>query len=163
MPYLSGDELIRRLAWEDVAVLQAMLVILAVVAMAMLPCIVLLVIFVDDMCAAIARTFRRVRRRRRGVPAGPPLEDLAADLRRLGKARRLPGQTPSRRAVVLAAYDRRLVLACAALGVHEHLADLDGFDKNIERVRMEGALLEAGFLLGGVDTEIDVDGRQDHC
>lgn len=142
-----------------------MLVILAVVAMAMLPCLVLLIIFVDDMCAAIARTIRRARRRRRGVPAGPPLEDLAADLRRLGDARRLSRQAPSRKAIVLAAYDGKLVLTCAALGIVEHLNDLDGFDKNIERVRMEGALLEAGFSLGGVDAEIDVDvdGRQDHC
>ena len=147
------------------AVLQALLVILAVVAMAMLPCLVLLVIFVDDMCAAMARTIRRARRRRRGAPAGPPLEDLAADLRRLGDARRLPRQSPSRKAIVLAAYDARLVLTCAALGIVEHLSELDGFDKNIERVRMEGALLEAGFSLGGVDAEIDVDidGRQDHC
>src|SRR5215475_4235840 len=131
--------------------------------MAMLPCVVLLIIFVDDLCSAIARTWRRVRRRRHGVPSGPPLEELAADLQRLGEARRLPQQAPSRRAAVLAAYDRRLVMACAALGVAHDLEELDGFDKNIERVRMEGALLQAGFVLGGVDAEIDVDGRQDHC
>jgi hypothetical protein len=144
-----------------VAVLQALLLLLAVLAM--LPCVVLLIIFVDDMCSALARTMRRVRRRRHGEASGPPLEELAADLQRLGEARRLPGQAPNRRAVVLSAYDRRLALACAALGVTHHLDELDGFDKNIERVRMEGALLEAGFVLGGVDAEINIDGRQDHC
>jgi hypothetical protein len=131
--------------------------------MAMLPCLVMLIIFIDDMCAGLARMIRRARRRRRGVAAGPPIEQLAADLLRLGRARRAPRQSPDRRRVVLAAYDRRLVLACAALSIPEHLESLDGFDKNIERLRMEGALLEAGFALGGVDAEIAVDGRQDHC
>lgn len=143
--------------------LQALLVILSVIALAMLPCVVLLLIFIDDMCSTLARTIRRTRKRLRGVPLGPPLEDLASDLRRLGEARRAPGQVPSRRAVVLAAYDRRLTLTCAAVGIAHHLDDLDGFDRGIERVRMEGALLEAGFQLGGVVVEADIDPRQDHC
>lgn len=145
------------------AVVHALLVILAVIALAMLPCVVLLIIYIDDMFSTLARAIRRTRRRRRGEPIGPAIEDLAADLRRLGEARRLPQQSQHRRAAILAAYDRRLVLTCAALGVNQHLFDLEGFDKDIERVRMEGALLGSGFMLGGVDAESDVDGRQDHC
>ena len=41
---------------------------------------------------------------------------------------------------VIEAYDDRLRAACRALGIPEHLAELTGVDREIERVRVEGVL-----------------------
>jgi hypothetical protein len=150
-----------KLASGDVAVHSALLVITAVAILAALPCLVLAIIFVDDACVSIARTIRRVRSRR-NPQIGPALEDIAADLHRLGTARAMPLQNRQMRAALGASYDRRLVLACAALGVREHLAALEGLDKDIERVRVEGALIEAGLVLRHVMVELGVDGKTDH-
>ena len=46
------------------------------------------------------------------------------------------------------AYDERLRLACRCLEVPEHLAELEGIDLEIERVRVEGELIGAGLVLG---------------
>ncbi|MFF4876901.1 MULTISPECIES: hypothetical protein [unclassified Micromonospora] len=77
-----------------------------------------------------------------------PLEQLAADLRRLG-GQRLGGTGRSMvwHGAVLQAYDDRLRLACRALGITEHLAELTGVDQEIERVRVEGVLHAAGLAL----------------
>ncbi|RLP85560.1 MULTISPECIES: hypothetical protein [unclassified Micromonospora] len=77
-----------------------------------------------------------------------PLEQLAADLRRLG-GQRLGGTGRSMvwHGAVVQAYDDRLRLACRALGVTEHLAELSGVDQEIERVRVEGVLHAAGLTL----------------
>ena len=48
---------------------------------------------------------------------------------------------------LLQAYDDRLRLACRALGITEHLAELEGVDQEIERVRVEGVLHAAGLAL----------------
>lgn len=77
-----------------------------------------------------------------------PLQQIAADLRRLGGHR----LAASHRSVVwhsavIDAYDDRLRDACRALGIAEHLADLDGVDREIERVRVEGLLHAAGLTL----------------
>jgi hypothetical protein len=50
-------------------------------------------------------------------------------------------------AAVLRAYDQRLALASRSLGFTEHLAQLDGMDREIERVRLEGLLHAAGIRL----------------
>lgn len=81
---------------------------------------------------------------------GPPsIEWLARDLRRLDRQRRCGVTLESVRwkAAVLRAYDERLCLACQCLGVSENLRPLDGLDREIERVRVEGALEEAGLQL----------------
>ncbi|MEU7943710.1 hypothetical protein AB0C50_03400 [Micromonospora taraxaci] len=77
-----------------------------------------------------------------------PLEQLAADLRRLG-GQRLggPGRPMVWHGALLQAYDDRLRLACRALGIAEHLGELDGVDQEIERVRVEGVLHAAGLSL----------------
>lgn len=77
-----------------------------------------------------------------------PLEQLAADLRRLG-GQRLGGNARSMvwHGAVLQAYDDRLRLACRALGITEHLAELSGVDQQIERIRVEGVLHAAGLTL----------------
>ncbi|BCJ43974.1 hypothetical protein GCM10010168_67770 [Actinoplanes ianthinogenes] len=78
-----------------------------------------------------------------------PIEQLAYDLRRLGRERR---SSPLRwseagMAALLQAYDARLRLACACLGVTEHLQPLQGVDREIERVRVESQLEAAGLAL----------------
>lgn len=48
---------------------------------------------------------------------------------------------------VIDAYDERLRAACGALGIAEHLTELEGVDREIERVRVEGLLHAAGLTL----------------
>ncbi len=81
--------------------------------------------------------------------APPPIEWLARDLRRLHRQRRggVTLESEQWQASVLRAYDERLCLACECLGVSENLRPLDGFDREIERVRVEGALEAAGLQL----------------
>ncbi len=81
---------------------------------------------------------------------GPlPIEWLARDLRRLDRQRRggVTLESELWLAAVLRAYDDRLCLACECLGVAENLRPLDGMDREIERVRVEGALQAAGLEL----------------
>ncbi|MGC5017030.1 hypothetical protein [Micromonospora sp. DT47] len=79
-------------------------------------------------------------------PERKPLELIAADLRRLGGHRLAAG---GRSAVwhgsVIDAYDDRLRAACRALGITEHMTELEGVDREIERVRVEGLLEAAGL------------------
>jgi hypothetical protein len=88
------------------------------------------------------------RRRRRGPePASPPIERLAADLRRVHRAlAEFPPGTPAvRRVAARQAYDALLVQACAALDVGHRLDSLaEGLDRDIERLRIEEALRAAG-------------------
>jgi hypothetical protein len=82
------------------------------------------------------------------TPAGPPIEALAADLKRLRAATRsvAPGTSLVRRNATLAAYDDTLVQACLALGLPDTLTGLPpGTDREAERLRVE-ALLEAAGL-----------------
>ncbi|MFC7529529.1 hypothetical protein [Actinoplanes sp. GCM10030250] len=79
----------------------------------------------------------------------PTIEQIAYDLWRLDSQRR-SGLTRSSTvwlAAVMRAYDVRLQLACRQLGVTEHLQPLDGMDREIERVRVEGQLEAAGLTL----------------
>ena len=81
-------------------------------------------------------------------PDGPPLEELAATLRRLHPAVRAPRAetTTVRQRGILAAYDGGLVAAAAALGVPTTLADVpDGLDHEAERLRVEHELQKAGL------------------
>nr|WP_230417060.1 hypothetical protein [Micromonospora tarapacensis] len=77
-----------------------------------------------------------------------PLEQIAADLRCLRRERGGGiGPAVVWHSSVLDAYDDRLRLACRALGVTEHLAELTGVDRQIERVRVEAELDAAGLRL----------------
>jgi hypothetical protein len=62
-----------------------------------------------------------------------PFEEVVAQLRDLPRA-------DSR-------YDDALIAACLCLGVSHHLHELTGLDREIERLRVEGALIEAGLTL----------------
>ncbi len=89
-------------------------------------------------------------------PADPPFEVVAADLRRLARQRAEVGsRSPVWFAAVHHAYDDRLRIACRELNIVEYLNGLDGVDLEIERVRVEGLLTEAGLRLAAAD------GRQD--
>jgi hypothetical protein len=84
-------------------------------------------------------------------PAGaahPPFERIAADLRRLGADRLGIGQRNDMwHTAVERAYDVKLREACHALSIGEHLDELEGIDREIERLRVEGELIAAGVLL----------------
>jgi hypothetical protein len=79
---------------------------------------------------------------------GPPLEKLAADLRRLRPEvlSPRPGIAMARQRGIVAAYDGVLVATAQALGVPTTLVDLpEGLDHEVERLRLEHALGQAGI------------------
>jgi hypothetical protein len=84
------------------------------------------------------------------TPTGPPLQKLAADLRRLRPEVRFPrpGVTMARQRGIVAAYDQTLVRTAVALGLATTLSELpDGIDHEAERLRLEAALERAGISL----------------
>lgn len=88
-----------------------------------------------------------LRRRRGPAPAHPPIERLAADLRRVHRAlAEFPPGTPAvRRRATRDAYDALLTQACTALDVPHQLDELpEGVDREVERLRVEEALRTAG-------------------
>ncbi len=147
------------------------------VALLCLPCIVAAIVCADELLdrAACKRGRRRedraLRRLDRSLSptdpptgagtlpaprpetvAGPTIEQIAADLRRLDRQRRggVTVESTAWLAAVLRAYDERLRLASRCLGVAEHLEMLEGIDREIERVRVEGELQSAGLALRSV-------------
>jgi len=98
-----------------------------------------------------------VRAARRGPdpprPAGPPLERIAGDLRRIRPVALdpAPGTPQARRLGTMAAYDDALVDACRALGVPDELSGVpEGPDRETARLRTEARLAQAGLRLGDV-------------
>ena len=154
-----------------------LVVAVAFVGLVSLPCWVALIIAADDVMSRVWRAVRRrihlpwaaysgqpwrvrrrlarldrtVRRCARSVPrepAGPPIEQVAADLRRLSKQRLgMARRSELWHAAVQRAYDDRLRIACRELVIEEHLGELCDLDLDIERVRVEGALQAAGIQL----------------
>jgi hypothetical protein len=103
---------------------------------------------------AISRQWHRLRPPR-PTPAGLPIEDIAASLRRLQRwldayadSQPMPGKATKVTAAAMA-YDRVLVDACHALDVPEALDGTEGIDREAERLRMQAALTDAGFVLAG--------------
>ena len=81
---------------------------------------------------------------------GPPIEQLAADLRRVHRAlgQLGAGTTIVRWRATWHAYDTLLVQACAAVEVAHQLDELpQGFDREVERLRVEEALRAAGLAV----------------
>ncbi|WP_199580255.1 hypothetical protein [Blastococcus sp. TBT05-19] len=90
----------------------------------------------------------RRRAVRHPVPTSRPLEDVAADLRRLGRSVAFaPAGAPmARRRAVQAAYDDVLIEAAAILGVPTRLAVVpEGRPRDVERLRVVAALRAAGL------------------
>ena len=79
----------------------------------------------------------------------PPVEQIAAELRRLHRQRRhgLSNESAKWSVAVASAYDAWLLAACRRLNITEHLGTLAGIDRDIERVRVEGQLQTAGLIL----------------
>jgi hypothetical protein len=98
-----------------------------------------------------ARLPEPLRRRREPVaPVGRPLEQVAADLRRLGgQLARVPAGAPmARRRGLQAAYDDVLVEAARQLEVPHALdAVPPGRPRDVERLRLQTALAEAGLAV----------------
>jgi hypothetical protein len=97
----------------------------------------------------LPRLVRRLRRER-PAPAGPPIEKLAADLRRVHRvlAHYEPGTPVVRRIGTLQAYDHLLKQACAAVDVQHQLDCLpQGTDLELERLRVEESLRSAGLAI----------------
>jgi hypothetical protein len=137
----------------------------ALLALLCLPCAVAVVVCAEELVARRTwtrhgrRELRALRCLERDLAAAQPepepavrepsIEELVADLRRLDLQRRTPPTTESAAwlAAVLRAYDCRLSLASRSLGLTEHLAQLEGMDRELERVRVEGLLQAAGLRL----------------
>jgi hypothetical protein len=96
---------------------------------------------------ALARRFTRHKQR---VPARPPIQDLAADLRRVHRllAEYGPGTPMARRLGTRQAYDALLIEACEAVEVEHQLRKIpEGMDREIERLRLEESLRSAGLAI----------------
>jgi hypothetical protein len=157
-------------------VVHAFVLLVTLIALLLLPCVMATLVFADEVSARLSWSVTRrwrARRERRvlhqldraldGALAGqrdalaalegggrPSIEQVAADLRRLGRLRLSVATTsPVWHAAILRAYDDRLRLACRSLGVCEHLERLGGMDLEIERVRVEGELVATGLVLTG--------------
>jgi hypothetical protein len=89
-------------------------------------------------------------RPRRIKAEGPPIEQLAIQLRRLSAVLTAPGPVSSvRRFGVEQAYDETLAKACAALGIEQRLGAVAPEDREFERLRVEAMVQEAGVVLRG--------------
>jgi len=91
-----------------------------------------------------------VRRRRAPHAVAPPIERLTADLRRVHRtlAEYPPGTPNVRRRATREAYDALLIQACTAVDVPHRLTDLpDGMAREVERLRVEEALRDAGLTI----------------
>ncbi|MGC4804718.1 hypothetical protein [Micromonospora sp. DT233] len=152
----------------------AVVLILAIVAVACLPAAFALLFCADEIIDRVACGYAEWRERRRerrmiarldraveadaltaGVdltefdrPDRRSLQQIAADLRIFAGHRAAPGRRAAIwHAGLLDAYDEHLRAACRCLGITEHLGELTGVDRQIERVRVEGALHAAGLTL----------------
>jgi hypothetical protein len=100
--------------------------------------------WVPSRLGAVVHRFRR----HHDPASGPCIERLAADLRRLSASLLDPEPCSAvRRGAVVMAYDQTLRAACAALGIRQHLDELDGLDRELERLLVEGRLETAGLII----------------
>ncbi|MDO9498170.1 MAG: hypothetical protein Q7J48_20870 [Nocardioides sp.] len=86
------------------------------------------------------------------APLGPPIERIAADVRRIRSAIRQapPGIPFARLRGWRAAYDDVLVAACRALDLETCLASSRTLlERELERERVERMLVRAGLLVDG--------------
>jgi hypothetical protein len=106
------------------------------------------------LMARLAMSVRVGRKLEHSEPTSPPIQQVAADLRRLNR-QRLSIAMRSRVwfQAVQHAYDDRLGVACRQLGIEQHLDELTGMDLDLERLRVEGLLEEAGLALRDDSTQ----------
>lgn len=122
-----------------------------IVALALVPRLLIDVLVYPDRVAAWAGgSWYRRHGQRRQAAGGPPVEQLAVQLRRLSGVLTDPRPVSSvRRFGVERAYDETLGKACSALGIEHHLDEVGLNDRGFERLRVEAALQEAGLVLRG--------------
>jgi hypothetical protein len=106
------------------------------------------------LMARLAMSVRVGRKLEHSEPTSPPIQQVAADLRRLNR-QRLSIAMRSRVwfQAVQHAYDDRLGVACQQLGIEQHLDELTGMDLDLERIRVEGLLEEAGLAFRDDSTQ----------
>jgi hypothetical protein len=107
-----------------------------------------LVAFTGPIARWVGSRLSRRRAARSPVATVRPLEDVAADLRRLGRqVECAPAGAPmARRRAVRAAYDDVLTEAAGILGVPTSLPALgEGRRRDVERLRVAASLRSAGF------------------
>ena len=138
---------------------QVVLGAIAVAIMVLVP--ILSVVFYDLVVGRWDGGLRRWRERRNSAAAhrqgvrelrhqqGVPIEQLAADLRRL---RAILGSDSHKSAAHQMgnrlAYDKLLIQVCEMLEIeHELGGDSVGFERDIERIRVEAELERAGLIL----------------
>jgi ABC-type phosphate transport system auxiliary subunit len=138
---------------------QVILGAIAVAIMVFIP--ILSVLFYDLLVGRWDDALRRWRERRSSAAAhrqavrelrhqqGVPIEQLAADLRRL---RAILGTDAHRSAAHQMgnrlAYDKLLMQVCEMLEIeHDLESDSIGFERDIERIRVEAELERAGLIL----------------
>lgn len=84
------------------------------------------------------------------VPKHPPIEKLAADLRRVHRllAQFEQGTSAVRRIGARQAYDALLVEACDVVEVEQRLHEVpEGIEREVERLRLEESLRAAGLMV----------------
>ncbi|OLS97327.1 hypothetical protein BJF90_42745 [Pseudonocardia sp. CNS-004] len=119
--------------------------LLLYVAIALAPTVI--VWFGVRILPAVVTSFLE-RRRPAGAAAGPCLESVVADLRRLHRqVRDCRPPTRVRTVALLSAYDDTLLEACAMVGVDAPLATATGSDRAFTRMLTEAALEDAGIAL----------------
>lgn len=94
---------------------------------------------------ALVRRFRRPP-----PPPRQPIQELAADLRRVHRllAQFSPGTPMARRVGTRQAYDALLADACDAVEIPHRLGEIpEGMDREIERLRVEESLRTAGLSI----------------
>ncbi|MGI3779816.1 MAG: hypothetical protein ACRYG2_03485 [Janthinobacterium lividum] len=138
---------------------QVVLGALAVFIMVMVPigCVLLWDLLAGRWDESISRLRERQitsAEHRRGVKAlrriqGAPLERLAADLRRLREVVRADAhRSAAQQLGNRMAYDQVLMQACSMLEIeHELRDDTTGFERDIERFRVEAELERAGVTV----------------
>ena len=128
-----------------------MLTVVALCLALLAPTVVLGAVFALPKWVAAAGEARRRRDRRLGklmTPSGPPLERLAADLRRLRMQRGDSHRSRVQREGARLAYEDVIQQAAAALGIDHDLPGASGrFGREVELLRIEQALHDAGFVL----------------
>lgn len=144
------------MAWLFVVVVLLGLAVLSVV-----PLLGLMIVHAEALLDTMARTRRRMRNARERVlpePVGPPIEKIATDLRRICGARQEVKLGSLGYTILTTQYDKQLVLACRALGIEHRLTAAYGFDLDMERARIETAVVDAGLVLHASDVEQGIDG-----
>ncbi|MFO7191367.1 MULTISPECIES: hypothetical protein [Thermocrispum] len=92
---------------------------------------------------------RHQARKRAPQPTHPPIEQLSKNLRRVHRYLvELPDDAPAiRRKAAEEAYDALLISACEALEVEQQLEKTSRLDRDLERLRIEEALQQAGLRI----------------